>query len=101
MSKTTDESGYAKMKLPEKIDIQVVCDDESDLGNIIVQMTVRAGTKNPFLIYFPKTNKEGKTSITAIDFKDQVDFQYTMGLMDYNGSIETASQVVSIDLGLP
>lgn len=89
------------MKLPERIDIQVVCDGEGNLGDIIVQMTVRAGTKNPFLIYFPKTNKEGKTSITDIDFKDQVDFQITMGLMDYNGSIETASQVVSIDLGLP
>ncbi len=88
------------MKLPERIEIQVVCDGESNLGDIIVQMTVRAGTKNPFLIYFPKTNKEVKTSITAIDFKDQVDFQYTMGLMDYNGSIETAAQVVSIDLGL-
>ncbi len=86
------------MKLPEKIDIQVVCDGESNLDDIIIQMTVLAGTKNPFLIDFPKTNKEGKTSITAVDFKDQVDVQYEMGLMDYNGSIETASQIVSIDL---
>ena len=89
------------MKLPSQIDIQVVCDDEENLDGLIVQMTVYAGTKNPFLIYFPKTNKEGQTSITAVDFKDQVDFQITIGIMDYNGSIETASQVVSIDLGLP
>ena len=86
------------MELPSRIDIQVVCDGESNLGDIIVRMTVRAGTKNPFLIEFPKTNKEGKTSITAVEFKDQVDFQSAMGVMDYNGSIETASQVVSIDL---
>jgi hypothetical protein len=89
------------MKLPSQIDIQLVCDNENKLDGLIVQMTVRAGTKNPFLIYFSKTNKEGQTSITAIDFKDQVDFQITMGIMDYNGSIETASQVVNIDLGLP
>ena len=88
------------MELPSKIDIQVVCDGEINLGDVIVRMTVRAGTKNPFLIEFPKTNKEGKTSITAIEFKDQVDFQSAMGVMDYNGSIETASQVVSIDLDL-
>jgi hypothetical protein len=86
------------MKLPAKIEIQVICNGENNLGNIIVRMIVRAGTKNPFLIYFPKTNKQGKTFITALDFIDQVNSQYEMGLMDYNGSIETASQVVGIDL---
>jgi len=86
------------MKLPSQIDIQVVCNDEKNLGDIIVRMIVRSGSKNPFQVYFPKTNKEGRTSITASEFRDQFDSHYEIGLMDYNGSIETASQVAAFDL---
>ncbi len=88
------------MELPQRLIFKLYAMVRINLGDVIVRMTVRAGTKNPFLIEFPKTNKEGKTSITAIEFKEQVDFQSAMGVMDYNGSIETASQVVSIDLNL-
>lgn len=86
------------MKLPQQIDIQVMYDNDRNLEDIIVRMIVHSGTKNPFYIYFPKTNNEGKTSLTADEFKDQFESHYEIGLMDYNGSIETASQVVDLDL---
>jgi hypothetical protein len=86
------------MKLPSQINIQVICNDERNLGDIIIRMIVHAGSKNPYHIYFPKTNKEGSTSITAGEFSYQFDSHYEIGLMDYNGSIATASQIVTLDL---
>jgi hypothetical protein len=86
------------MNLPSKIDLQVVCAGESNLSDIIARITVHAGSKNPYYIYFPKTNNDGRTSISADEFMEQFDSHYEIGLMDYNGSFETASQVVDIDI---
>jgi hypothetical protein len=61
-------------------------------------MRVTAGSKNLFHIYFPKTSAEGTTSITAEDFRGQFADHYEMGLMDYNGSVETARDLVGIEL---
>jgi hypothetical protein len=86
------------MVLPERVDLQLKCTSPIGLEAIIVQMTVTSGTKTPFHILFPKTAKDGSSSLSAEDFAGQFTDHYAMGLMDYDGSIATASQDVSIVL---
>jgi len=86
------------MKLPAHIDLQVVCDIESDLSNIIVEIEVSSGRKNPYHIYFPKTTSDGRARLTAEDFRGQFEDHWEAGLMDYNGSIESAHPVVTLRL---
>jgi len=57
-----------------------------------------AGTKNLFYIYFPKTSVDGNASITAEDFRGQFADHFEMGMMDYNGSVETAVDLVGVEL---
>jgi hypothetical protein len=86
------------MNLPPQIDLQVKGTPHISLEDIIVEMTVISGTKNPFHILFPKTADDGSCSISAHDFVGQFTDHYAMGLMDYNGSIASAAQVVAIRL---
>ena len=41
-----------KMKLPEKIYLQIECEIETELKDLIVQLKVRSGRKNPYYIFF-------------------------------------------------
>jgi hypothetical protein len=86
------------MKFPRSIEIQVLCDDERDLSDLIVQMRVQAGTKNSRYISFPKTTRDGKASLAEKDFTEQFHDYSRMALMDYNGTIEEASQSVNVTL---
>lgn len=86
------------MTLPLVITVKVDCPEDGDLSGLIFTMKVIAGSKNPFHICFPKTSKDGVASITAEDFRGQFADHYEMGLMDYNGSVEVASDIVSFSL---
>jgi hypothetical protein len=86
------------MNIPETIFAQVSCKSCTDLGDIIIQLKVKAGRKNPYYIYFPKTESSGKTSLTRDDFIGQFKDHWEMGLMDYDGTPETANSVVEFTL---
>jgi hypothetical protein len=57
-----------------------------------------AGDKNPYGIFFPKTDGIGQTRLTAEDIKGQFTDHWEEALMDYNGSIEDANELVTIRL---
>ena len=86
------------MRLPDRLDVRVASDDESDLSDLTVEMIVRSGRKNPYHMYFPKTNRAGLTMLTRDDVVDQFGDHWEAGLMDYDGTIESADPVVHITL---
>ena len=86
------------MTLPPVIEIKVDCPEGCDLLGLIFQMRVTAGTKNLYYIYFPKTSADGTARLTAEDFRGQFTDHWEMGLMDYNGTVETAGDLVGIEL---
>lgn len=86
------------MTLPAEICLQVGCLGNADLSELIFQLTVHSGTKNPFHISFPKTNSKGLAVLSADDFRGQFADHFEMGLMDYNGTIETADERVTLAL---
>ena len=86
------------MKLPEKIYLQVTNKKGMKVKDIIVQLKVRSGTKNPYYIFFPKTNEDGESILSQNDFSGQFEDHFETGLMDYNGSIETANPEVEVSL---
>jgi hypothetical protein len=86
------------MTLPPIIKLIIDCPEGGDLSGLIFQMQVSSGTKNPFYIRFLKTATDGASQITADDFRGQFNDHYEMGLMDFNGSIETAGEMVRLAL---
>jgi hypothetical protein len=46
------------MTLPSEIRLQASCLGKADLSELIFQVKVHSGTKNPFHIYFPKKERE-------------------------------------------
>jgi hypothetical protein len=65
---------------------------------VIVQIKVRSGTKNPYFIYLPKTDRSGSATITRDDFVGQFEDHFESGLMDYNGTVEDANPMVEARL---
>lgn len=88
----------SKMEVPEIISLEMKSDDVRDLSGIVVQLKVTAGTKNPYYILFPKTDKNGLAKLLKEDFIGQFTDHYEQGLMDYNGSPEDASSIVEVSL---
>ena len=86
------------MKIPELIVTQLRCSEQVDLGDVIIQILVRAGRKNPYRILFPKTDRSGRTELSRADFVGQFRDHWQEGLMDYDGSPETADPVVEVSL---
>ena len=86
------------MNIPENIFAEISCENCDDLSNVIIQLKVKAGRKNPFYITFPKTDASGKTSINRNDFIGQFRDHWEMGLMDYDGTPETANPIVEVSL---
>lgn len=86
------------MKLPPVFLLEVDCRQRGDLSGLIFNMTVTSGTKNPYHIYFPKTSSDGKAQLTAEEFRGQFNDHPDTFPMDYNGNVETASDVVVFDL---
>ena len=78
--------------------MRVECDNETDLSGFIVELTVTAGRKNPYRIYFPKTDCSGVATLTRDDFVGQFKDHWEAGLMDHTGTPETADSLVRVGL---
>lgn len=87
------------MELPSIVDIFVTDHVGIPVPNLIMGMRISVGNKNPYRIYFPKTNFAGHSSLSADDIAGQFKDHWEEGLMDYNGTLENADQ--SVDLFLP
>jgi hypothetical protein len=86
------------MKLPPQIELRAKCSEAADLSDIIFEMQVTAGSKNPYRILFPKTARDGRTQLSAADVRGQFTDHSEMALMDYNGSLDDAVEVVTLRL---
>jgi hypothetical protein len=86
------------MNVPKRITVHVTSDEGADVSGIIVQMTVTTGQKNPYHIYFPKTDATGIATLTRGDFIGQFKDHWESGLMDHAGRVETADSRVFIEL---
>jgi len=86
------------VQLPVSVELLIICDQSVGIENLIVGMEVTAGRKNPFRIYFPKSDSLGKARLTDADFRGQFTDHYESGLMDYDGSIESAHDRIRLHL---
>jgi hypothetical protein len=86
------------MTLPPTITLKTICPQGGDLSDIIFKVRVTSGTKNQYYIYFPKTTLNGIAGLSAEDFRGQFNDHNATFIMDYNGSVETASDLVGINL---
>ncbi|MBI3986216.1 MAG: hypothetical protein HY343_04825 [Lentisphaerae bacterium] len=86
------------MNLKDKIQLRVVCDADPDLSALIVELHVQSGTKNPYSIVFPKTDRAGHASLSRTDIVEQFEDTWESGLMDYNGNVDTANPIVTVHL---
>ena len=86
------------MTLPPQIELRARCADAPDLSGIILEMQITAGSKNPYRILFPKTTHDGRTLLSAVDVAGQFTDHWEMALMDYNGALDDAVDVVTLRL---
>jgi len=86
------------MTLPPQIELRGRCAEAHDLSGIIFEMQITAGSRNPYTITFSKTDSLGHTKLTREEMAGQFTDHWDMALMDYNGSIEEANDIVTIRL---
>ena len=86
------------MDLPDIITIQVSDPSGQPVPGIIVQLTVKSGNRNTYQILSPMTGRDGLAQITKPEFTGQFEDHWEMGLMDYNGTVESASPEVQVGL---
>jgi len=89
------------MTLPPQIELRAKCADVDDLSGLIFRMQITAGYKNPYGIFFPKTDSAGHTGLSAEDIEGQFTDHWEEAVMDYNGSIQDAKEFVTIGLWDP
>ena len=89
------------MTLPPQIELRARCAAADNLSGLILMMQLTAGYKNPYCIFFPKTDTHGHTRLTAEDIRGQFSDHREEALMDYDGSIEEANDLVTIHLWDP
>jgi len=86
------------MKIPERMTVRVRLANGESVPDLLVQMKVTAGSKNPYYIEFPKTDATGTAVLTRDDFIGQFKDHWGAGLMDYNGTPESSNPDVEIRL---
>jgi hypothetical protein len=86
------------MHVPNSIKVHVTSDEGADESGIIIQMTVTTGQKNPYYVYFPKTDSAGIATLTRDDFIGQFKDHWESGLMDHAGTPEDADSRVLVTL---
>ena len=86
------------MELPSTIKLIVKGEPSSDVSNLIFSLVVTSGHKNKYHIHFPKTSSKGIAELTCEDFKGQFEDHWESGLMDYDGTLESANQEAEIEL---
>jgi hypothetical protein len=80
------------MEIAQRIELTLSSDQAGSLSDLIVGMRITAGTKNPYRIYFPKTDVHGCTALEQVVVLGQFKDHWEEGLMDFNGTLESASQ---------
>jgi hypothetical protein len=86
------------MDIPLRLELTLVSNEAMPPAGLIVGMRVSAGTKNPYHIFFPKTDATGRTALEKSEVVGQFKDHWEEGLMDFNGSIESAAQAVTFFL---
>src|SRR5699024_10030353 len=86
------------MRIPDAIQLQLQCRTTQDLADIVVELEVSTGLKNPYFIRFPRTDAVGKAILTRDDFIGQFKDHWEQGLMDYQGGPDDAKPNVSARL---
>jgi len=86
------------MRVPDRILLRLISPTPTPLGEVIVQLEVHAGRKNPYFVLFPKTDASGEAILTRDDLVGQFSDHWEMALMDYDGNLETAGPVVQASL---
>jgi hypothetical protein len=86
------------MTLPPQIELRARCAEAPDLSDVIFEMQITSGSKNAYRIIFPKTTRDGHSLLCAADIAGQFTDYREMALMDYNGSLEDAVEVVTLRL---
>jgi hypothetical protein len=80
------------MDLPKELALQAVAEDIGDLSGLIFGMRITTGRKNPYHIYFPKTDQLGRSTLARHDIEGQFADHWASALMDHSGTIQEASQ---------
>ena len=86
------------MILPSKLRLRARSPWPAPLSGIIFGMKITSGYKNPYFIYFPKTDGEGRTSLSPEAIRGQYEDHWDAALMDYSGTLEDARQWVGFFL---
>ena len=86
------------MKIPERITVRLVSADREDLSDVIVQMVVSTGQRNPRHIYFPKTDAAGQAMIERADFLGQFGDATESDLMGSWGDVNDVLATVEVSL---
>ena len=86
------------MEVAQRIELTLSTGEISGPSDLIIGMRISAGTKNPYRVYFPKTDEHGHTALERSAVVGQFNDHWEEGLMDFNGTLESASQVVTFFL---
>jgi hypothetical protein len=86
------------MQVPVTVSVQLVCQTRTGLAGVIVSLSIRAGRKNAYSVLFPKTSESGMALLTNQDIVEQFAHHHELALMDYDGSLDTASSIVIASL---
>ena len=83
------------MRIPELISASIDW-GETDLGGLIVELTVSADRKNPYSFF--EDHKSGFATLTRDDSIGHFKDHWESGLMDHDGGPERAAPVVFVSL---
>ena len=86
------------MDIPLRLELALASDEVMPPAGLIVGMRVSAGTKNPYHIFFPKTDDSGRTALDKSAVIGQFKDHWEEGLMDFNGTLESAPQTAAFFL---
>jgi hypothetical protein len=88
------------MTLPPQIELRARCAKADDLSGIIFRANHRRLQK-PIWYLLPEDRRAWSHQLTAKEIEMQFTDHWEMALMDYNGSLEDANELVTIHLWDP
>lgn len=86
------------MIVPDRIVAHVRCEDGGDPSDLVLQLTVQSGHRNPYRILMPRSELSGRTELSRDDFVGQFKDHWEAAIMDHNGTPESAEPVVTVTL---
>jgi hypothetical protein len=86
------------MDIPLRLELALASHEAMPPAGLIVGMRVPAGTKNPYHIFFPKTDDAGRAALDKSAVIGQFKDHWEEGLMDFNGTLESAPQTATFFL---